>query len=73
MTRKRALATAVAALPDGQREAFVGNVIEGRSFREMAQETGTPLGTLLARKHRAVARLRETLEDLEEVIDELGS
>ena len=68
-----ALSNAVASLPDAQREAFVGNVIEGRTFREMAQQTGTPLGTLLARKRRAVARLRETLEDLEEVIDDLDS
>jgi RNA polymerase sigma factor (sigma-70 family) len=68
-----ALATAVASLPAAQREAFVGNVIEGRTFREMAEQTNTPLGTLLARKSRAVAKLRETLEDLEEVIDELDS
>jgi RNA polymerase sigma factor (sigma-70 family) len=68
-----ALAAAVAVLPEGQREAFVGNVMEGRTFREMAEETGTPLGTLLARKRRAVAKLRETLEELEEVIDELDS
>ena len=68
-----ALAAAVAALPAPQRAAFVGNVIEGRTFKEMAEQTNTPIGTLLARKHRAVAKLRETLEDLEEVIDELDS
>ena len=68
-----AVAAAVAALPPAQREAFVGNVIEGRTFREMAEQTGTPIGTLLARKRRAVAKLRTTLEDLEEAVDELDT
>lgn len=67
------LASAIATLPAEQREAFVGNVIEGRTFREIAKETNTPLGTILARKRRAVLKLRETLDDLEEALDELDS
>jgi RNA polymerase sigma factor (sigma-70 family) len=76
LTRRLAvetLADAVAELPEGQRAAFVGNVMEGRTFREMADASNTPLGTLLARKRRAVAKLRVILQDLEEVIDELDS
>ena len=64
----QAIAAEIAKLPDAQREAFVGSVIEGRSFREMAEASGTPVGTLLARKHRAVQRLRQHLRDFEEEI-----
>jgi DNA-directed RNA polymerase specialized sigma24 family protein len=35
--------------------------LEGRSFKDLAEEWQTPIGTLLARKHRAVQALRESL------------
>ena len=58
-----AVAAAVEALPAPQRHAFVANVLEGKTFREIAAEAGEPMGTLMARKKRAVdvirARLRE--------------
>jgi RNA polymerase sigma factor (sigma-70 family) len=57
------LERAVAALPEEQREVFVAHEIEGRSFKEMAAETGISINTLLARKHYAVLRLREQLRD----------
>ena len=66
----QAMARAIASLPSKQRQAFVGHVVEGGSFREMAASSGAPIGTLLARKHRAVARLRTSLQNLEEVLDE---
>jgi RNA polymerase sigma factor (sigma-70 family) len=56
------LARALAELPEEQRRVFVGHEIEGRSFKEMAAETGTNLNTLLARKRYAVLRLRERLQ-----------
>jgi DNA-directed RNA polymerase specialized sigma24 family protein len=59
---------AVEELPDEQREAFVGHEWEGRSFREMAAETGVSVSTLLSRKRYAVLRLRERLRS---VYDEL--
>ena|SRR5258706_746364 len=49
-------------LPDEQREAFVGHEIEGRSFKEMAAETGVSVNTLLSRKRYAVLHLRERLQ-----------
>ena len=41
---------------------FVAHELEGRSFKEMAAETGVSLNTLLSRKHYAVLRLRERLQ-----------
>ncbi len=51
-------------LPDEQREAFVGHEIEGRSFKEMAAETGVSVNTLLARKRYAVLHLRGRLQSI---------
>ena len=59
---------AVDELPEEQREVFVGHEIEGRSFKEMAAETGVSVNTLLARKRYAVLHLREKLQN---VYDEL--
>jgi DNA-directed RNA polymerase specialized sigma24 family protein len=38
--------------------------MEGRSFKEIAEITGEPLNTLLARKRYAVLYLRERLQEL---------
>jgi RNA polymerase sigma factor (sigma-70 family) len=51
-------------LPDEQREVFVGHEIEGRSFKEMASETGVSVNTLLSRKRYAVLHLRERLQSI---------
>ncbi|HEV2493321.1 MAG TPA: sigma-70 family RNA polymerase sigma factor [Terriglobia bacterium] len=49
-------------LPEEQREVFIAHEIEGRSFKELAAETGLSVNTLLSRKHYAVLRLRERLQ-----------
>lgn len=54
----------LAELPDEQREVFVKNEFEGISFREMSEETGVNINTLLARKRYAVLHLRRRLKDL---------
>ena len=51
-------------LPEEQREVFVGHEIEGRSFKEMAVETGVSVNTLLSRKRYAVLHLRERLQSI---------
>jgi RNA polymerase sigma factor (sigma-70 family) len=51
-------------LPDEQREAFVAHEIEGRSFKEIAAESGVSLNTLLSRKRYAVLHLRERLQSI---------
>ena len=56
-----ALAEAVAALPAEQRDVFVGHEIDGKSFKDMAAETGVGINTLLSRKRYAVLQLRKAL------------
>jgi RNA polymerase sigma factor (sigma-70 family) len=55
---------AVDELPPEQRYVFVAHEWEGRSFKEMAAETGVSVNTLLSRKRYAVRHLRERLQDL---------
>jgi RNA polymerase sigma factor (sigma-70 family) len=57
-----ALGEALDELPREQREVFVAHEIEGRSFKELAAETGVGLNTLLTRKHYAVLHLRRRLQ-----------
>jgi RNA polymerase sigma factor (sigma-70 family) len=59
-----ALAEAIDELPREQRAVFVAHVIEGRSFKEIAADTGVSINTLLSRKHYAVLRLRQRLRDI---------
>ncbi len=49
-------------LPADQREIFVQNEMEERSFREIADETGVSINTLLSRKRYAIIALRKRLE-----------
>jgi RNA polymerase sigma factor (sigma-70 family) len=56
------LEDAIDELPDEQRDVFVGHAIEGRSFKEMAAESGVSVNTLLSRKRYAVLHLRERLQ-----------
>ena len=49
-------------LPDEQREVFVAHELQGRSFKELAAESGLSVNTLLSRKHYAVAHLRRRLQ-----------
>jgi len=58
------LEAAIDELPEEQREVFVAHELEGRSFKEMAAETGVSVNTLLARKRYAVLRLRERLQSI---------
>ncbi|HEY3132883.1 MAG TPA: sigma-70 family RNA polymerase sigma factor [Acidobacteriota bacterium] len=58
------LELAVDELPEEQRQVFVAHELEGRSFKEIAAETGVSVNTLLSRKRYAVLRLRERLQDI---------
>jgi RNA polymerase sigma factor (sigma-70 family) len=55
------LEAALNELPAEQREVFIAHEIEGKSFKEIAAESGTSVNTLLSRKHYAVLHLRERL------------
>jgi RNA polymerase sigma factor (sigma-70 family) len=59
-----AVEAALAELPAAQREVFIAHELEGRSFRQLAEETGVAINTLLARKRYAVMHLRKRLHGL---------
>jgi RNA polymerase sigma factor (sigma-70 family) len=58
------LQAALDELPEEQREVFVAHELEGRSFRQLAAETGVSVNTLLSRKHYAVLHLRRRLRSI---------
>jgi RNA polymerase sigma factor (sigma-70 family) len=57
-------------LPAEQKWVFVKNEFEGISFREMSDETGVNINTLLARKRYAVLYLRRKLQELYDTVNE---
>jgi RNA polymerase sigma factor (sigma-70 family) len=62
------LEEALEELPEEQREVFVAHELEGRSFKEMAVETGVSVNTLLSRKRYAVLHLRERLQGIHDAM-----
>lgn len=60
------LEAAIEELPEEQREVFVANEIEGRTFKELSEATGVGVNTLLSRKRYAVLRLRSRLQAIYE-------
>jgi len=63
------LASAIDELPEDQRDVFVAHELEGRSFKEMADESGVSINTLLSRKRYAVLHLRERLRTIYDDLD----
>ena len=61
-----ALEEALEELPENQREVFVAHEFEGRSFKQLSEETGTSVNTLLSRKRYAVLHLRRRLQEITE-------
>jgi RNA polymerase sigma factor (sigma-70 family) len=60
------LELAIDELPAEQRDVFVAHELEGRSFEQIAAETGVSINTLLSRKRYAVLRLRRRLQNIYE-------
>lgn len=58
------LYAALGELPDDQRTVFIAHELEGRSFKELAAESGVGVNTLLARKRYAVLHLRTRLQTI---------
>jgi RNA polymerase sigma factor (sigma-70 family) len=58
------LELAVDELPEEQRKVFVAHELEGRSFKEIAAETGVSVNTLLSRKRYAVLHMRQRLQNI---------
>jgi RNA polymerase sigma factor (sigma-70 family) len=59
-----AIVGALDELPVDQKEIFILNEIEERSFREIAEEKGVSINTLLSRKRYAILALRKKLQSL---------
>ena len=59
-----AIQLALSELPAEQREVFIQHELEGKSFKEMTEETGLSTNTLLSRKRYAVLALRNKLQFL---------
>jgi RNA polymerase sigma factor (sigma-70 family) len=60
------LEAAIDDLPEEQRSVFIAHELEGRSFKEIAGETGLNINTLLSRKRYAIAQLRRRLQAIYE-------
>lgn len=60
------LKTALDELPPAQREVFIQNEIDGLSFKEIAEQTGEGVATLISRKRYAVLHLRDRLQTLKD-------
>ena len=60
---RRVVAAALAALPVEFREALVLRELEGLSYKEMAEVTELPIGTVMSRLSRARQRLRRSLQE----------
>jgi RNA polymerase sigma factor (sigma-70 family) len=56
------LELALSELREEQRDVFIAHELEGHSFRELAEESGVSINTLLSRKRYAVLHLRERLQ-----------
>lgn len=54
---------AIEKLKPEQQEVIIATDFEGYTFEELSEETGVPIGTLLSRKHRAMAKLYNMLTD----------
>lgn len=54
---------ALEELPENQREVFIKHELEDVGFRELSEQTGVSINTLLSRKRYAVQSLRKSLED----------
>jgi RNA polymerase sigma factor (sigma-70 family) len=58
------LELALDELPREQREVFVAHELEGRSFKQLAEDSGVSVNTLLSRKRYAVLHLRQRLQNI---------
>lgn len=59
-----AVTAALSELPSDQREIFIQHELEDKSFKELSEQYGVPVNTLISRKRYAVLALRKKLETL---------
>ncbi len=59
---------AIDDLPEKQRYVFIQQVVEGKTFRELAEETDESINTLIARKRYAVRSLQVSLKEIKKLL-----
>ncbi len=59
-----AIDQALDEMPEEQRDVFIWNEFEDKSFKEISAETGEGVNTLLSRKRYAILFLRKKLKEL---------
>ena len=57
-------------LPEEQKEVFLLQAVEGRTFAEIAEFTGESINTVAARKRYAVSFLRKRLKEMKIIMEE---
>jgi RNA polymerase sigma factor (sigma-70 family) len=62
------LKEALDELPEEQKQAFVLNEMDGIPFKQISDDTGIPVNTLISRKRYAVLHLRTRLADLHDAL-----
>ena len=58
---KERIMKAIDSLRDEQKAVVIATEFEGRSFRDISEDWAIPLGTLLARKSRALKKIKQEL------------
>lgn len=64
---EEALEDALDDLPDGQREVFILQAVEGYTFTEIADLLDISINTAMSRKRYAVGKLRDMLQDFKSI------
>jgi RNA polymerase sigma factor (sigma-70 family) len=59
-----AIEDALDELPEDQRSVFIAHEVAGTSFKQLSEETGVSINTLLSRKRYAVLYLRRRLQTI---------
>ena len=54
---------AIGRLEDRQRDIIMETEFEGRTFKELSEAWGVPLGTLLAQKSRAIQKIKKEMKE----------
>lgn len=54
---------AIKQLSPEQQDIIIETELNGKSFKELSEKWNTSMGTLLSRKHRAIANIQKILQD----------
>lgn len=64
---KQELKKAIMNLKPNYKSIIIAIDFEGYTYKEVEEETGIPLGTLMSRRHRAISSLYKTLKPKQEI------